>query len=157
RLRSVWSLRRSSQVALLGANGPLRESFTVGAVFDEVAHHPFDVIAQLVAGDLVLAQFSAEAAVQAEAAAQVHLEALDRAALAVVDHLAFEPDVGDLNSRTRIRAAVDVNCDRHVEPRVDVVEPAFEFGHQSLCPAPGFGKRQLTELDSGARHEVSAP
>src|SRR5208283_6200614 len=120
RLRSAWSYRHSSQVTLLGANRPLRKPFSRVAVFDEVAHHPFDIVTQLVAGDLVLPQFSAEAAVQAEAAAQVHLEALDRVAVTIVDHLALETDVGHLNSSTRVGAAIDVDRDRHVQAGVDV-------------------------------------
>ena len=71
---------------------------------------------------------SAEPAVQAKAATQMHLEALDRAAVTIVDHLTLEPDVGHLNSRTRVRAAVDVHGDRHVESGVDVFETAFQLG-----------------------------
>src|SRR5690242_21599155 len=41
------------------------------------------------------------------AAAQMHLEAFDGIAVAVVDHLALEPDVGDLDAGARVRAAVD--------------------------------------------------
>src|ERR1700739_1213003 len=105
----------------------------------------------------MLTQLSAETAVQAEAAAQVYLEALDRAAMAVVHPLALEPDVGHLNSRTRVRAAIDVHRDRDVERSVDVLEPALQFGHQTLCPAAGFGERQFAELDSAACHQIPAP
>ncbi|CNU44960.1 Uncharacterised protein [Mycobacterium tuberculosis] len=69
-------------------------------MFDEVAHHPVDVVAEFVTGDLVLAQFAAESGIQAEVSAQMHLEAFDGAAVSVVDHLSLESDVGDLNSRT---------------------------------------------------------
>ena len=44
----------------------------------------------------MLAQFSAEARILAEAAAQVYLEALGLSAVGVLDELALESDVGDL-------------------------------------------------------------
>ena len=57
--------------------------------------------------------------------------------VAVVDHLALEPDVGDLDARARVRAAVDVDRDRHVELGVDVLEPLLQFGDQHLRAACG--------------------
>src|SRR5271156_4445717 len=84
--------RGSSQVRLIRAQRPIREPFIPVALFDEVAHHTVDVVAEFVAGDLVLPQFSSETTVKPQAAAQVYLESLDRAAVAVVDHLALESD-----------------------------------------------------------------
>ena len=40
---------------------------------------------------------------------------------------------------------------------VDVLESTLQLGHQNLCLAPGFGERQLAELDPGARHQIPAP
>src|SRR5271163_2229252 len=77
--------------------------------------------------------------------------------MTVVDHLSLEPYVSDLNSRTRVRAAIDVDRDRHIKRRVDVLEPPLQLGHQTLCPAPGFGERQLAELNPTARHQIPAP
>ena len=104
----------------------------------------------------MLPQLAAETAVQAQAAAQVHLESLDRP-VAVVDHLALEPDVGDLDARAGVRAAVDVDRDRHVELGVDVLEPLLQLGHQHLRALAGLGERQLAVLDAGAGHQVPAP
>ena len=104
----------------------------------------------------MLAQLATETAVQAQAAAEMDLETLD-GAVTVVDHLALEPDVGDLNAGAGVRAAVDVDGDRHVELSIDVLEPLLEFGHQCLCPLAGLGERQLAELDAGAGHQVAPP
>src|SRR5690242_1310902 len=87
RLPGVWSFVRSSQIVLVCPHSPLCETFTLAAIFQEVACDPLDVVAEFVAGDLVLAQLSTEPAVQAQAAAQVNLESLDGAAVSVVDHL----------------------------------------------------------------------
>src|SRR6202042_1841166 len=124
----------------IGAQRPIREPFIPVALLDEVAHHTLDVVAELVAGDLVLPQFSPEATVEPQAATEMHLESLDGSAVAVVDHLAFETDVGDLDAGTRVRAAVDVDGDRHVQLRVEVIEPALEFGHQRLRTHSSFGE-----------------
>src|SRR6202453_3312395 len=164
----LLSVQRNRSVALAPSNSaaPCSASsrsctsvkpFTVLALLDEVAHHPVDVVAELIAGDLVLAQFSAEPAVYAQAAAEVDLEALDRPAITVVDHLALESDVGDLDAGARVRATVDVDRDRHVELGVDVGQALFQLGHQSQCPDSCFGERQLAELDTGAGHQVLTP
>src|SRR5271156_1707527 len=155
--RRWWCQAHLSQVGLLGPQRPGREPFAVLPLLDEVAYHPVDVVAELVAGDLVLAQFSAEPAVYAQAAAEVDLEALDRPAITVVDHLALESDVGDLDAGARVRAPVDVERDRHVEHGVDVSQALLQVGHQRLCPDSCFGERQLAELDTGAGHQVLAP
>ena len=105
---------------------------------------------------LVLAQLAAEAAVQAEASAQMHLEALNRT-ITVVNHLALEPDVGDLDAGAGVRAAVDVDRDRDVELRIDVLEPLLQVGHQALCAHPRLGEAQLAVLDAGAGHQVAPP
>ena len=123
----------------------------------EITHHPLDIVAHFGTGDLVLPQFSAEVAVQAQAAAQMDLEALGTPAVAVLDHLALEPDVGDLNAGARVRAAVDVDRDRYVECCVEVGQALFEFGNEYLGTLAGFGEGQLAELDSAAGHQVSPP
>ena len=78
---------------------------------------PLDVVRQLVGGDLVAAQLAAEAGVEAEAAAQVHLEALDLVAVRAGHQLALEPDVGDLDPGAGVGAAVDVDGDRRCRGR----------------------------------------
>ena len=74
-----------------------------------------DVVGELRAGDLVGPELAAEAGVEPETAAEVHLEALDLVAVVVEDELALEADVGDLDARARVGAAVDVDRDRGVE------------------------------------------
>src|SRR4029453_15503825 len=64
---------------------------------------------------------------------------------------------GNLDSRTRVGATVDVDGDRHVKLGVDVLEPAFQLWRQRLCPDPSFGERQFAILDPGASHQVSPP
>src|SRR5205807_1029854 len=126
-------------------------------VFDEIAHHSVDVIAELIAGDLVLAQLSSKTAVRAQGAAQVHLKPFDGSAVAVVDHLALEADIRNLNAGTRVRAAVDIDGDWHVQLGVDVFEPTLELGHQHLRTPASVGEGQLAEFDPTAGHQVSAP
>ena len=58
------------------------------------------------------AQLPAEAGVEAEAAAEVDLEALDLVAVGIGDELALEPDVGDLDAGAGVGAAVEVHGDR---------------------------------------------
>src|SRR6476646_5339714 len=150
------SRKHSSKIRLVCSYRPRSETLAVLALFHEVAHHTLDVVAQLAGQHLVLAQLAAESAVQTQASAQVDLEALD-GVIAVVHHLALESDVGDLDAGARVGAAVDVDGDRHVELRVDVLEPLLQLGHQHLSPVTGLGERQLAVLDAGAGHQVLAP
>ena len=95
------------------------------------AHDPLDVVGQLVGGDLVAAQLAAEAGVEPEPAAEVHLEALDLVAVGVQDELALEADVGDLDAGARVGAAVDVDGERLVEvgqPALELVDRAWRRG-----------------------------
>ena len=66
----------------------------------------------------------------AEAAAEVHLEALDLLAVGVGDQLALEADVGDLDAGAGVRAAVDVDGDR----RVEVGQPALQLARSGRRP-----------------------
>src|SRR5689334_21459429 len=102
-MRSVICVLRSSrkcssQIRLVCSYSPRSETLALLALFHEIANDPVDVVAQLAGQHLVLTQLAAESAVQSQAAAQVHLEPLDGIAVAVVDHLALEPDVGDLDA-----------------------------------------------------------
>ena len=56
------------------------------------------------------AQLAAEAGLEPDAAAEVHLEALDVVAVVVEDELALEADVGDLDAGARVGAAVEVDA-----------------------------------------------
>ena len=61
----------------------------------------------------------------AEPAAQVHLEALDVVAVGVQRPDALEPDVGHLDARARVGAAVDVDRERQVvlgQPGLELVD-----------------------------------
>ncbi len=105
----------------------------------------------------MLAKFAAEVAVQAQAAAEMDLESLGVTAVAVLEDLSLEPDIGNLDPGARVRAAVEVDRDRDIENGVEICESLFEFGHQNLCPGAGLGKGQLAEFDPAARHQVSSP
>ena len=74
------------------------------------------------------AQLAAEARVQAEPAAQVHLEALDLVAVGVGDQLALEPDVGDLDPGAGVGAAVELIVSGR--PGRDVGEPLLQLVDQ---------------------------
>src|SRR3954470_9923294 len=106
---SVHSSReRSSQIRLVCSYCPGGETLAVLSLFHEVAHDPLDVLAKLAGDHLVLPQLASEAAVEPKAAAEMYLEALDRA-VAVVDHLSLEADVRDLDACARVRAPVDID------------------------------------------------
>src|SRR4051794_17622935 len=83
-----------SSQRLLGCPGcPLGESLAGVALVGEPAHHALDVLGKFVGRHLVTAQLAAEAGVETEPAAEVHLEALDLVAVAVEDELALQADV----------------------------------------------------------------
>src|SRR5882724_11774159 len=74
------SRKRSSQIRLVCSYCPCSETLALLALFHEIANNPVDVVAELVGEHLVLTQLATETAVQAQAAAQMHLETLDRIA-----------------------------------------------------------------------------
>src|SRR5659263_339235 len=84
--------RPSYQQVLVGAQGPGRETLAGLTIVDEVAHHTLHVHRQLVLGGLETPDFAAEAGVQAQRAAEVHLEAADLVSVGVGDQLTLQPD-----------------------------------------------------------------
>jgi hypothetical protein len=75
----------------------------------------------------------------AEAAAQMHLKTFGVTAVAVLHYVAGETNVGELDAGTRIGAAVDVDRDRHIQPRVDVFQAAI---HLNSIPLQAFRFRR---------------
>jgi len=120
-------LARSLEVVLLGPQHPLREPLALLALRDVMAHHPLDVVAELLARDLEPAELAAEAGIEAQTTAEVHLEALDLLAL-VHDELALQADVGDLGAGAGVGAAVHVDRDRGVQRREPLLELADQVG-----------------------------
>src|SRR5690606_30547226 len=139
---------RSRQGLLGGARRPDREPLAVLALGLETLQDPLDVVRQFVGGDLQSAHLAAEGRLQAEGAAEVHLVAADLAALVVRDELALEADVGGLDARAGVRAAVDVDGERLVEVR----QAALEFVDELAAALLGLHDGQLAELDAGAGH-----
>ena len=88
----------------------------------------------------------------AEPAAQVHLEALDVAAVRTGQQDALQADVGDLDACARVRAPVDVDGERSVERR----QPVLELGDQVLRRRLRLGDGELAVLEAGARHRPAA-
>src|SRR6478735_10886424 len=78
-------MSRSSQGRFVGPGDPLGEPLALLALGVERLHDALDEVGQLVAGDLVAAYLPAEPGIQAQAATQVHLEALDLLAGVVGD------------------------------------------------------------------------
>ena len=131
---SLMGRRRAahSSASSSARGDPLGEPLAVLALRLEGLEHPLDVVGQFVGGDLVAADLAAEPGVQAEPAAQVHLEALDLLAAVVGDDHALETDVGDLGAGAGVRAAVDVDGERHVE----VADAAAPVRRPARCRAP---------------------
>src|SRR5690606_15818086 len=148
-------LVHSLEVGLLGPHDPLREPLALAALRHEPAHDALDVVAQLGAGDLQAAQLAPEPGVEAEAAAEVHLEALDLVAVGVGDDLALEPDVGHLGARAGVRAAVEVDGDRDLGAHVG--QALLQVLDQADRPLLGLDDRELAELDARAGHRGAPP
>src|SRR5215212_20340 len=143
---------RSQQPLLLGAGDVVGEGLVGGPALEETAQYPLAVVDGLGLGHLVTAELAAEGGLHAEVAAQVHLEALDHLAVGVADHRALEPDVGGLESGAAVRAAVDVDADRHIE----VGQPLLQLRVQVLRVLLGLDDRELAELQAGASHRAAA-
>src|SRR3954447_6494604 len=141
------------QRRLVCASHPLRERLDVVPLVEERLDDVGDVVVEAGAGDLVGAQLAAELRLEAEAATEVHLEALDLPAVGVHHQLALEAEVGDLGPRARVRAAVDVDGDRHRQLRETVLELGDQVGGALL----GLDDRELAELDAGAGHRAAPP
>src|SRR5690242_1499453 len=86
---------RSSQRLLVGPVGPGRERLAVGTLGRVPAGQPLDGVVELGRGGLETAQLATEVGAVApghgEAAAQVHLEALDHLTVRAGYQLALEP------------------------------------------------------------------
>src|SRR3954449_9996103 len=143
----------AAERGLVGAGHPGGEGLAVVPLVEERLDHVGDVVVQAGAGHLVGTELLAEPRVQPEAAAEVDLEALDLVAGRVQDQLALEADVGDLRPRAGVRAAVDVDADRHGQVR----EPVLELGDQVGGALLGLDNRELAELDAGAGHRAASP
>src|SRR5699024_3243226 len=106
----------SSCQRLVGrACGPLSEPFAVLALGKEVADQSLDVFREVSCGDLVSTEFAPEPGIETETTAKMDLESL-----LALDDLSLEPDVGDLDTRARVGAAVDVERDRDVDLVLDI-------------------------------------
>src|SRR5882757_10564839 len=92
------SQARSLKVRLVGPGHPLREPLAAVPLLDVLADDPVHVVAEPAGRDLQPAQLAAEAGVQSESAAQVHLEAGHLVAVRVRHDLALEADVGGLGA-----------------------------------------------------------
>src|SRR6478735_2223243 len=108
---------RSSQVLLSRALGPLGEQLALGALLVEPARDALDVVGQLLGRNAQAAQGLPEPARQAQATAEVHL-----VPVLAARESALETDVGRLNARARVGAAVEVDRDRLVERGQPVLE-----------------------------------
>ena len=127
-------------------------------VLEEPAHDALGVVGDAVGGDLETADRAAEARLVAvgadEPAAEVHLVPRDLLARVVHDQLALEPDVGGLDARARVGAAVDVERDRMRQ--LELVETLLEVEHGGGRERLGLDDRELAELDAGARDGAAA-
>src|SRR5947209_2027752 len=101
--------RPSQQPGLLGAGDVRGEALAGLAPLEVAAQDALAVVGRLCLGHLVAAELAAEHGLDAEVATQVHLEALDHLPVVIADHRALEPDVGGLEPRAGVRAAVDVD------------------------------------------------
>src|SRR5829696_1904338 len=144
--------RHSQQPVLLGARDVVRERLAVRTPLDEAAEHALAVVGRLRLRHLVTAELAAEGRLDAEVPAEVHLEALHHLAVRIADHRALEADVGGLEPGAAVRAAVDVDADRHVE----VGEPLLELRVEVLRVLLGLDDRQFAELEAGAGHGAAA-
>ena len=77
-----------------------------------------------------------------------HLLAVDR------DELALEADVGGLDARARVGAAVDVEADRMRQ--LELLETLLEVEHGRRRVRLRLDDRELAELDAGARDRAAA-
>src|SRR5690625_207563 len=112
--RHGWS---SCQRLVGRACRPLGEPFAVLALGKEVPYQALDVFREVSCGDLVSTEFASEPGIEAEATAEVNLKPL-----LTLDDLSLESDVGDLDTRARAGAAVDVESDRGVDLVLDIGE-----------------------------------
>ena len=111
-LGAAGAHRRSSSSA---RPDPLRRTARRRRAARRMRVTPLDVVGQLLGRHLAgRAACGRSRRRSAERAAEVHLEALDLLA-GLVDQLALEADVGDLDAGARVGAAVDVDGDRLVE------------------------------------------
>src|SRR5699024_7120587 len=106
----------SFELLLFDAVGPFGERLGLGPAVEESADELLDVVAEVVDGDLESAHGPAQsclvAVLRGQAAADVDLEAGHLLAFVVSDDLALESDIGGLDPRAGVRAAVEVEADR---------------------------------------------
>src|SRR6516165_7985048 len=146
----------SCEVLLASPGGPGGEALARLARRLEPVEHPLHVAGQVLGGRLEAAQLAAEpgagAVAAGQGAAQVHLEPLDLGAVRAGDQAPLQADVGSLDPGAGVRAAVEVDRDRHLEPG----QPPLQLADQVSGPGLGLGDRQLAEFDPGAGHRVPA-
>src|SRR3954452_3187510 len=87
---------------------PFGERLAVLALLGVTTCDPLDEERELFTGHLQAARLPPERSIRPERTAKVHLEPVDRLALGVAHDRSLEPDVSGLDTRTRVRAAVDV-------------------------------------------------
>src|SRR5207248_135739 len=93
----------------------------------------------------------------AEVSADVDIEAFELLDLAVAvrllgDEDAHEPEVRELVTRARVRAAVHVDAERLVE----IGHALLELAVEPVAPRLRLDDRELAEFDAGARHHPAA-
>src|SRR5699024_793019 len=137
---------------------PRREGLAVAAIRLVPPGDPLDVVGDVIGRDLQPAYGASEAGLLAirrrESATEVHLEPGDLVAVGVRDHLTFETDVGRLDPRARVRAAVDV--EREGRGQVLTREALLNLAHRALRRVLRLDDRQLAVLDAGARHGAAS-
>src|SRR5918992_5071050 len=148
RVASASSPSSSSQPPVLDARCPLVERLSVAARRQEAPQQSLHVVGEVRRRDLEPAYLASHAVHVAEVAAEVHLEGVDLRTVRLAYEAAHQPDVGDLEARTGVWAAVDIDSDRLVEVRHAVLQLAIEPVRALL----GLDDGELAELDPRAGH-----
>src|SRR4051794_21775455 len=113
--RSKWGT--SLEPGLFGPGDIAGEPLVRRPPFQVAAQDALDVVGHLVGRDLQATELPAERRLRTEMPPEVDLEPLDLVTVVVAHDGALEPDVGGLEPRARVGAAVDVDRQRLVELR----------------------------------------
>ncbi|ALW70825.1 hypothetical protein RC30_08730 [Campylobacter jejuni] len=148
----IRNTHRLHQQLIVGADNPVAELLTLGAVGLEVLHHTDHIVAQILGEDLVAAHLLAEVRLQADGSAEVHLEALHALPLVGGEDLAGQANIRHLGARTGVRAAIEADLQRHVE----VAQAILQLVHQRDGALLGDDVRELAELQASTGDDVAA-